>query len=77
MQAAQHQYRKIGLKRHMTVRIPSGISDSVEGFLKTEQARRMGFDSRADVVTAALRRILMEYGYYSLSKKIKAEEIKR
>jgi len=77
VQALHYQYRKIGLKRHLTVRIPSGISDSVDGFLKTEQARKMGFDSKADVATAAVRRMLTEYGYYRLSKKIDAEEIKR
>ena len=76
MQAALYQYRKIELKRHMTVRIPSGISDSVEGFLKTEQARKMGFDSKADVVTAAIRKLLMEYQYYSISKKAREVEQK-
>jgi hypothetical protein len=64
MQVTQHRYREIGLKRHLTVRIPRGMAGAVEGFLKTEEAASMGFDSKADVVTAAIRQMLSEYGYY-------------
>ena len=64
MQLAEQKYREISLKRHMTVRIPRGIAKAIEDFLKTEQAARMGFDSKADVVTAAIRTMLTEYGYY-------------
>jgi hypothetical protein len=64
MQLAEQKYREISLKRHMTVRIPRGIAKAIEEFLKTEQAARMGFDSKADVVTAAIRNMLTEYGYY-------------
>ena len=49
----------------MTVRIPSGITEAIKDFLKSEQAARMGFDSRADVVTEAVRKLLKEYGYYT------------
>jgi hypothetical protein len=65
MQITEQKYREISLKRHMTVRIPRGIAKAIEDFLKTEQAARMGFDSKADVVTAAIRTMLTEYGYYN------------
>ena len=65
MQIASQKYREISLKRHMTVRIPRGIAKAIEDFLKTDQAARMGFDSKADVVTAAIRTLLTEYGYYN------------
>ena len=63
------KYREVGLKRHITVRIPRGIAEAVEGFLKTEQAAKMGFDSKADVVTAAVRKMLTDYGYYQIQRK--------
>jgi Arc/MetJ-type ribon-helix-helix transcriptional regulator len=53
------------INRHMTVRIPRGMTEAIKEFLKTEQAARMGFDSRADVVTAAVRKLLNECGYYT------------
>lgn len=68
MQLTEQKYREISLKRHMTVRIPRGIAKAIEEFLKTEQAAKMGFDSKADVVTAAIRTMLTEYGYYDTPK---------
>jgi hypothetical protein len=53
--------------RHVTVRIPRGMADAIEKFLQTEEAARMGFDSKADVVTAAIRGLLIECGFYNLS----------
>ena len=52
------------IKKHMTVRIPRGLTDAIEDFLKSDQAERMGFDSKADVVTTAVRQLLTQYGYY-------------
>ena len=69
MQVAGESYREISLKRHRTVRIPRGVVEAVEEFLKTEQALKMGFDSKADVVTAAVRNLLSEYGYYKVPEK--------
>lgn len=63
-ETGEKELRKISLKRHMTVRIPRSMAMEVERFLKTEQAAKMGFDSKADVVTAAIRKLLMDYGYY-------------
>lgn len=65
--------KKPDVKKHMTVRIPRGISDAIEDFLKTDQARRMGFDSKADVVTTAVRGLLTDYGYYG-SKEYDAKQ---
>lgn len=46
--------------RHRTVRIPVGMVQAIEEFLKTLEANRLGYDSRADVVTAAIREFLKE-----------------
>jgi len=67
LQAAELTYREFAFKRHTTVRIPRGLAGAVEEFIKTEQAAQMGFDSKADVVTAAIRKMLTEYGYYCLT----------
>lgn len=65
------QYQSIVVKRHMTVRIPRGMAETVEDFLNTKQAASMGFDSKADFITAAVRHLLTEYRYYdALTKKI-------
>jgi len=69
MPSASRRYRVVGLKRHMTVRIPRGMAEAIEGFLRTEQAAKMGFDSKADVVTAAIRRMLTESGYYQTQRR--------
>jgi hypothetical protein len=37
---------------------------AIEEFLFTEEAKKMGYDSKADVVTAAVRELLAEYGRY-------------
>ena len=58
----------LNIKKHMTVRIPRGITEAIEDFLKTEQAESMGFDSKADVVTTAVRRLLTDLGYYNTQK---------
>lgn len=75
MQVAEQRYREVTLKRHATVRIPRGIVEAVEDFLKTEQAARMGFDSKADVVTAAIRNLLIEYGFYQIPQKKEGEPV--
>ena len=54
--------------RHITVRIPRSVASAVDGFLETDEAAKMGFDSKADVVTAAIRNLLIEYGFYSAKK---------
>jgi len=61
--------RHVALTRHTTVRIPRGIIEAIEDFLRTEQAAKMGFDSKADVVTAAVRNLLSKHGYYKISQK--------
>lgn len=69
MQTVEQNYREVTLKRHMTVRIPRGMAEAIGDFIKTEQAARMGYDSKADVVTAALRQLLMDYGLYNIPTK--------
>lgn len=64
--------KKKSASRHMTVRIPRGMAIEVERFLNTAQAEKLGFDSKADVVSAAIRLLLKEYGYYR--EYIKAEK---
>ena len=56
-------------QKHKTVRIPRGIVEALEDFLKTDQAAHMGFDSKADVVTEAIRSLLTECGYYQHAEK--------
>ena len=56
-------------RKHKTVRIPRKMADAVEDFLKTEDAKKMGFDSKADVVTAAVRDLLVKYGFYKVPAK--------
>ena len=65
METTEQMQKKPYINRHMTVRIPRGMTEAIKEFLKTEQAARMGFDSRADVVTAAVRKLLNECGYYT------------
>jgi Arc/MetJ-type ribon-helix-helix transcriptional regulator len=67
-------HAKIIPKKHMTVRIPKGITEAIEDFLTSDQAAKMGFDSKADVVTTAVRRLLTEYGYYKFQTR--TEQIK-
>ena len=68
MKMPHQKGKKNNIKKHMTVRIPRGITEAIEDFLKTEQAERMGFDSKADVVTTAVRKLLMDYGYYDTQR---------
>jgi hypothetical protein len=48
----------------MTVQVPRGITEAIEDFLKTEQATKLGFNSKTDLITAAVRNLLTQYGYY-------------
>ncbi len=57
-------YREISLRRHMTVQVPRGITEAIEDFLKTEQATKLGFNSKIDLITTAVRNLLTQYGYY-------------
>jgi Arc/MetJ-type ribon-helix-helix transcriptional regulator len=69
MGMSQQIQKRPYVNRHMTVRIPKGMTDAIKDFLTTEQAAKMGFDSRADVVTAAVRKLLNECGYYNIEKR--------
>ena len=43
------------------VRIPKGILDVIDEFIETEQAKRLGLDSKSDVVSEAAREFLKKY----------------
>ena len=45
-----------------TVKIPRYMIQAVDDFLKTDKAKRLGLDSKSDVVTAAVRDLLEKYG---------------
>ena len=51
MEFSTEIYREISLRRHMTVQIPRGITEAIEDFLKTEQAAKMGFNCKTDLIT--------------------------
>lgn len=64
MEFSEQTYREVSLKRHMTVQIPKGINDAMEDFLKTAQAEKMGFNTKSDLITTAVRNVLTQYGHY-------------
>ena len=47
-----------------TVRISEPMVRAIKKFLDTAEAKERGFDSIADVTTAAVRDLLEKYGYY-------------
>jgi len=73
MQVAEMRYGKRA-NRHLTVRIPRGVCEAIEEFLTTEEAVRMGFDSKADVVTAAVRDLLIDFGVIRLPAKAQSAQ---
>jgi len=42
--------------------------EAIDRFLDTEVAEEMGFDSKSDVVTAAVREFLCKFGCYHKAK---------
>ncbi len=48
----------------MAVQVPRGITEAIEDFLKTEQAAKLGYNSKTELITAAVRNLLTQYGYY-------------
>ena len=74
MKAAE-SYLIISSKKQMTVRISRGMAETVEKFLNTEHAASRGFLSKADVIIAAIRHLLTEYGYYDSPKKNAIEQV--
>ena len=60
---------KLEISKHRTVRVTLGIIQAMEEFMKSDIGVKTGFDSRADVVTAGVRSILEQYGYYKILMK--------
>lgn len=58
-----------GKANHKTVRISRSMVDAIDEFLQTDSAKKMAFNSKADVVTAAVRELLIRYGCYPNVKK--------
>ena len=44
------------------IRIKKGLKEAIDDFLKTEKARKGGFDYKSDVANAAIRQLLQRYG---------------
>jgi len=53
------------------VRIKKGLMAAIDEFLKTEIAKRGGFDRKTDVVNAAVRQLLEKYGVHLQNKDLK------
>jgi len=49
--------------------------DAIEEFLKTEEAKQMGYLYKVDVVTAAVRDILEKYGFYPIPEPQPSESL--
>jgi len=45
------------------VRIPSGLKTSIEEYLNSESAKKLGFRYISDVVNVAVRKYLLDIGY--------------
>jgi len=50
-------------RRSTPIKIAKGLDEAIERFLKTEKARLLGFRYKSDVANAAVRALLMEYGF--------------
>ena len=62
--AEEKEYPKEKKAKSETVRIPAAMAEAVERFLETDRAKRMGYRYKIDVITAAVRDLLIKYGYY-------------
>ena len=76
---SEKEYPEEKPSRHKTVRIPLGLDQAVKDFLETPTAARMGYRHKSDVVTSAVRRLLIGYNFYPMNPqawecKEKAEE---
>jgi len=49
------------------------MAEAVEEFLKTDNAKRMGYLYKVDVITDATRELLEKYGFYKQPEQNKAE----
>lgn len=50
-------------EKSKTIRISEGLYESIELFLSTDRARLLGFRFLSDVVNAAVRDLLIKYGF--------------
>lgn len=61
---SEKKYPKDKKPKSATVRIPKPMVHAIEEFLKTEKAKEMGYTYKVDVVTDAVRNLLIKHGYY-------------
>ena len=52
-----------GGQRSTPIRITKGLDEAIDQFLNTEKARLLGFRFKSDVVNAAVRELLIKYGF--------------
>lgn len=68
------KYPKDKPSKHATIRVPKAMSEAMEEFLKTDLAKKMGYLYKVDLVTAAIRELLLKYGFYNLPEAKPAPE---
>lgn len=51
-------YRDGNMAKHRTVRLPSGLADSIDGFLETKKAHNLGLHTITSVVEYATRKLI-------------------
>lgn len=47
---------------HVNVKITKGLEEAIQEFLESDTAKKMGLDSKSDVVAEALRDLFKKYG---------------
>ena len=52
-------------ERSTVVRIPEGLDEAMEEFLKTTKAKRLGFRYKSDLVNVGVRDLLMKHGFFA------------
>ena len=60
------EYPKDRPSKHATIRVPKAMAESMNEFLKTDLAKKMGYLYKVDLATAAIRELLLKYGFYNL-----------
>ena len=50
----------------VVVRIPKGLMEQIEEFLKSEMAYKLGFTSKIGVIENAVRDLLIKYGFIKI-----------
>jgi len=62
-------YPKKRKRKSKPTRISENLIISIDLFLETDIAKKAGYDDRKQVIDAAVRRLLEEYGYIETTTK--------